>query len=157
MILMSHDFPEVEYLVPLHPDLESIFASKSFEPFCDEVMAFLQNLSATLLKDTAVKNYPDVISFAFWCRTGSLRAMKEHHNRQPLQLGRGVVFHIAPSNVPVNFAYSLIAGLLAGNANVVRVPSQDFPQVEIICAALRQLTPAHVPDLAPSSKECDTA
>ena len=139
MILMTHDFPEVECLVPLHPDFESIFAAKSFAPFCDEVMAFLQNLSATLLKDTAARNYPDVVAFAFWCRKGALRAMKEHHNSQPLSLGRGVVFHIAPSNVPVNFVYSLIAGLLAGNVNVVRVPSRDFPQVEIICAALRQL------------------
>jgi hypothetical protein len=25
------------------------------------------------------------------------------------ELGRGVVFHIAPSNVPLNFAYSLYA------------------------------------------------
>ena len=139
MIHMSVDFPKVECQVPHNPDFESIFSSKPFAPFCDEVMDFLQNLSATLLKNTAARNYPDVISFAFWCRTGSLRAMKENHNCQPLQLGRGVVFHIAPSNVPVNFAYSLIVGLLAGNANVVRIPSQDFPQVEIICAALRKI------------------
>ena len=65
--------------------------------------------------------------------------MKENHDSQQLRLGRGVVFHIAPSNVPVNFAYSLVVGLLAGNANIVRVPSQDFPQVEIICSALRLL------------------
>ena len=36
---------------------------------------------------------------------------------------------------PVNFAYSLVAGLLNGNANVVRVPSKDFPQVSIIADA----------------------
>jgi len=65
--------------------------------------------------------------------------MKKNHDSQPLRLGRGVVFHIAPSNVPVNFVYSLVAGLLAGNANIVRVPSRDFPQVEIICSALRKL------------------
>jgi hypothetical protein len=56
-----------------------------------------------------------------------------------VRLGLGVVFHIAPSNVPVNFAFSFAFGLLSGNANVVRVPSRDFPQTEIICAALRQL------------------
>ena len=136
---MSPDFTKIDYRVPLHPDLEFTFAAKSFAPFCDEVMAFLQKLSATLLKDRAAKKYPDVISFAFWCRTGALRAMKEDHDSQQLRLGRGVVFHIAPSNVPVNFAYSLVVGLLAGNANIVRVPSQDFPQVEIICSALRLL------------------
>jgi hypothetical protein len=139
VILMVHDFPKFESLVPLNPDFESIFAAKSLAPFCDEVMAFLQNLSAALLKDTAAKIYPDVVSFAFWCRAGALRAMKKNHDSQPLRLGRGVVFHIAPSNVPVNFVYSLVAGLLAGNANIVRVPSRDFPQVEIICSALRKL------------------
>ena len=41
--------------------------------------------------------------------------------------------------MPLNFAYSLAAGLLAGNANIVRIPSRDFPQVKIVCAALRRL------------------
>ena len=52
-----------------------------------------------------------------------------------LRLGRGLVFHVAPGNVPVNFAYSLAAGLLSGNANVVRLPSAPYPQVEIIAHA----------------------
>ena len=55
------------------------------------------------------------------------------------RLGRGIVFHIAPSNVPVNFAFSLAAGLLAGNKNIVRIPSKDFPQVRIICTEINNL------------------
>lgn len=139
---MTHtprDFPEIEYLVPRKPVLECIFAARAFAPFCDEVMNFLQGLSARLLQDAAAKSFPDVVSFGFWCRTGALRAMKERHSAQQLRLGRGVVFHVAPSNVPVNFAYSLAAGLLAGNANIVRIPSRNFPQVDIICSALQAL------------------
>ncbi|MCM1467486.1 MAG: acyl-CoA reductase, partial [Alistipes sp.] len=45
---------------------------------------------------------------------------------------------IAPSNVPVNFAYSLVSGLLTGNANIVRVPSKDFKQVSIIAEAFKE-------------------
>lgn len=56
-----------------------------------------------------------------------------------MRLGRGLAFHIAPSNVPVNFAYSLAAGLLAGNSNVVRVPSKDFPQTRTIVRAVRDV------------------
>ena len=52
------------------------------------------------------------------------------------RLGRGVVFHVAPGNVPVNFAYSLAAGLLAGNANIVRVPSEEFVQIRIIAESI---------------------
>jgi hypothetical protein len=39
--------------------------------------------------------------------------------------------------VPVNFAFSFVFGLLAGNANVVRVPSRPHPQTGILCDALR--------------------
>jgi hypothetical protein len=62
--------------------------------------------------------------------------MQAEYSSQKLRLGRGVVFHVAPSNVPVNFAYSLVAGLLAGNANIVRIPTREFPQVDIICTGL---------------------
>ena len=37
---------------------------------------------------------------------------KEYKKDESLRLGRGIIFHIAPSNVPINFAYSLVAGLL---------------------------------------------
>ena len=38
-----------------------------------------------------------------------------------------------------HFAYSFVFGLLAGNANIVRVPSTDHPQVEIICKTIKNL------------------
>jgi len=47
-------------------------------------------------------------------------------------VGRGVAFHIVPSNVPVNYAYALFTGLLCSNANVVLVPSKDFLHLEEI-------------------------
>ena len=140
MIHTPHDFPEIHYLAPQTPDMENVFAVRAFSPFSDEVLDFLQGLSARLLKEESAKAYPDVVSFAFWCRRGALRAMKKRYDeRQIVSLGRGVVFHVAPSNVPVNFAYSLAVGLLAGNANIVRVPSRDFPQVAIICTAIKEL------------------
>jgi hypothetical protein len=54
------------------------------------------------------------------------------------RIGRGVAFHIAPSNVAVNFSYSLVSGMLAGNANIVRLPSKEFEQVDIICDAINK-------------------
>ena len=41
--------------------------------------------------------------------------------------------------MPVNFAFTLIMGLLAGNANIVRVPSKRFNQIEIISDAINKL------------------
>jgi hypothetical protein len=64
--------------------------------------------------------------------------MKKKH-KVSNRLGRGVLFHVAPSNVPINFAYSLAAGLLSGNANIVRLPSKSFPQVQIITSAFQDV------------------
>jgi len=100
--------------------------------FSEEVMDFLGALSASLLNDRESRIYPDVITFAFSCRKANLLRLKTQYVDESLRLGRGIVFHIAPSNVPVNFGYSLVAGLLAGNYNIVRVSSKNFPQIDII-------------------------
>lgn len=39
----------------------------------------------------------------------------------------------------MNFAYSLAFGMLAGNANLVRVSEKAFPQTEILCRGLAQV------------------
>ncbi len=95
------------------------------------VIEFLSSLSARLMK--IGREYNDVISFAYWCRKSSLKKMAENYREKAsFRIGKGCVFHIAPSNVPVNFAYSMVAGLLAGNINVIRIPSRPFPQVKLI-------------------------
>ena len=110
-------------------------------PFDDSVVEFLNDVSKKLMGNHAAKAYSDVITFAFWIRKTSVVKLKERFEKSDdhLHLGKGVVFHIAPSNVPVNFAYSLVAGLLTGNANVVRVPSKDYPQVSIIAEAFNDV------------------
>ncbi len=67
--------------------------------------------------------------------------MKEQYAKDTaIRLGRGILFHIAPSNVPINFGFSLVAGLLAGNLNIVRVSSKPFPQVDLIVKHLLKLS-----------------
>ena len=103
-------------------------------PFDGAVIDFLNDVSKALITNRDAKAFSDVVTFAFWIRKASTAKLKEQFdkNNENIHLGRGVAFHIAPSNVPVNYAYSLVAGLLTGNANVVRVPSKDFPQISII-------------------------
>ncbi|MGL4228601.1 MAG: acyl-CoA reductase [Tannerellaceae bacterium] len=112
-------------------------------PFSDEVVEFLNALSVSLLKDRESRLYPDVITFAFFCRKANLLAQKKIYTcADALRLGRGILFHIAPSNVPINFGYSLVAGMLAGNYNIVRVSSKDFPQVSLIIKHMHKLNEA---------------
>ena len=105
----------------------------------ERVIEFLGALSSRILKDKRTKEYPDVISYAFWIRKSSLMKMKKEYNSPYQRIGRGVALHIAPSNVPVNFAVSFTSALLAGNASVVRVSNKEFVQVDIIADALNAL------------------
>lgn len=102
-------------------------------PFDGEVLDLLDGVSKVLLSNG--REYPDVVTFAFWIRRASTQSLKARFSREDgnLRFGRGTAFHIAPSNVAVNFAYSLAAGLLTGNANIVRLPTRRFPQAELIC------------------------
>ena len=139
-IPMQQNFDEalrdVRFLFPAENNMERVTDRKALVPFDDMVCAFLGEVSKFLLKDGDAKAYPDVVTFAFFCRNAGLEQMrKSYAGRLGGRLGRGVTFHIAPSNVPINFAYSLAAGLLAGNRCVVRASSKDFPQTRIVCRA----------------------
>lgn len=117
------------------------------QPFNENVIAFLNELSAALLREPSAKAYPDVITFAFFCRKANLERLRLNYDDLSARLGRGLTFHIAPSNVPVNFAYSMIAGLLAGNACVVKASSKDFAQTRIICQKADELLQSSYADL----------
>lgn len=135
--------PSSDYtlLFPRQIDWDVFQQKKPDVPFADCVVAFLNALSSSLLKDAQSRMFPDVITFAFFCRKASLMTMKEQYAKDTaIRLGRGILFHIAPSNVPINFGYSLVAGLLAGNLNIVRVSSKPFPQVDLIVKHLLKLS-----------------
>lgn len=128
----------IQWLVGDSCIIESMQNIAMLRPFEDDTIEFLNLVSKILLKNKKAKEYPEIITFSFWIRKASLLEQKRAYDYQITnRIGRGVVFHIAPSNVPVNFAYSLIAGLLAGNANIIKVPSKKFEQVEIILEAIR--------------------
>ena len=122
----------------LHGSMETL-EERPAVPFADEVIEELDVLSKALMRDPASRQFPDVVTFAFFCRRGNLMKLKEQYATSAIRLGWGLVFHIAPSNVPVNFAYSVVAGLLAGDTNVVRVSQKQFPQVDIIVKQMREI------------------
>ena len=125
----------VEYLVG-----NSDISNKPLVPYSDIVCDFLVALSRKLMKHKDISLYPDVMSLAFWCRRANLNILKKKYSKiDQIRLGRGIAFHITPSNVPVNFAFSLCFGLIAGNTNIVRVSSRHMPQVELICSTINKL------------------
>ncbi len=142
-IPMPQNIDELGYRIGDAEVLEGMNAVKPRVPFATEVVDFLHCFSKILLRDGQAREHSDVISLAFWCRKAALENMKQQQGLTSFLLGRGVAFHVAPSNVAVNFAYSLVAGLLTGNANIVRLPSRPFIQVDIICRAFAQALQEH--------------
>jgi hypothetical protein len=129
---------KVIFLIGDNTILSAMSKTPPKQSFDDTVIDFLNELSRELMKSPEAKAYSDIVSYGFWIRKGSISSLKERFSAADdnFHVGRGVAFHVAPSNVPVNFAYSMTVGLITGNANVVRVPSKDFPQVGIICKSI---------------------
>ena len=111
----------------------------SLPPFETLICNFLGELSKELDSDKSAKKYPDIKALAFWCRKQKILNYKKTFSTKEIRLGLGLIFHITPSNIPTNFAYSLIFGLITGNSNIVKVPSKNFEQVIIICRAINKL------------------
>lgn len=125
----------------LTADLQSLEKSETTPVkavFDESVIEFFDALSKELMHDVRSRQYSDVIAYAFWVRKASLLKVKESFTAKT-KLGRGVGFHIAPSNVPINFAVSMTSSLLAGNVSIVRVSNKDFEQVKIVIEAINKL------------------
>ena len=139
---------QLHYLVGDEKILEHIASVPSLSLFSEPVMEFFDKLSQKLLAKE-FRKYSDVIAYGFWLRKASMEQLKQGYDSKVQRLGRGLVFHIAPSNIPIQFAVSLVYALVAGNASVVRVSSKEFPQVDIICGAIREVMAESCPSLAP--------
>jgi len=129
---MRQVFERVEFLVGSSDVLSGISDIPAMRVFDDRTISFLSALSGKILKSGTANRYPDVVTFAFWCRKANLLLLRKQFDADA-RLGRGVAFHISPSNVPLNFAYSMAAGMLSGSANIIRLPSKEFEQTKILC------------------------
>ncbi|MBR3622379.1 MAG: long-chain-fatty-acyl-CoA reductase [Selenomonadaceae bacterium] len=138
----------LRYLVGDEKVLENICSVPALPLFSEPVVDFLDKLSQKLL-DNRCRQYSDVIAYGFWLRRASLEQMKKSYESSMERLGRGLVFHITPSNIPVQFAVSLAYAMLSGNASVARVSSKEFLQVDIICKAIREVISESCPSMAP--------
>ena len=136
---MQRSSDKLRYLVGNEKILNEMPRCSNAPLFSEDRIIFLNKISKILLADREARQYPDVVTFAFWCRKGSMEKERERFRQNEegqKRLGRGVVFHIAPSNVAVNYAYSFVTGFITGNANIVRLSSKDFPQVDLINNAI---------------------
>ncbi len=108
--------------------------------FCDEAIAFLDAISKAIFARDDIRAYPDLASFGFLCRARNLKRLKkEYGSFTDYRCGKGVSLHFTPSNIPLNFAYSLFLGLVTGNVCLIRMSSKEFPQATILVDIIRNV------------------
>lgn len=139
VIPMQKSFDKLTFLVGDAAILSGMESVPALPMFSEKAVQFLSALSKQLLSDKETRSYVDVVSYAYWIRKASIETAKEKHHGYQNRMGRGVSFHIAPSNVPVNFAVSMTSAILAGNACVIRLSNKQFRQVDLICDAMNEL------------------
>lgn len=105
-------------------DLEN----NSSVPFNDISNKVLHRLSSELLMSSFSKKIPQLVALGFWLRPAQINDLylksKSQAENSSIAVSRGLAFHLPPQNVDTLFVYSWSLSLLAGNINVVRLPSE---------------------------------
>jgi hypothetical protein len=99
-------------------------------------------MSQKILTSAEIHDFPELAALGHWFRKIRLVEMARTHcipAKGKTQIGRGLAFHLAPSNVDSVFMYSWLISLLAGNTNLVRVSQKGSPQQDFLLAILREL------------------
>ena len=78
------------------------FNIKVFKPFCDLVKDFLNDFSNELKSRKETYSYPNLIYLTIWASKKNLKKLEKKFTSNQIRLGRGLIFHICPSNVPTN-------------------------------------------------------
>ncbi len=130
---------QIEYIIGDENRLEQMPQLPAWKPFDKRAVHFCGELSGALIKAEHCRLYPDLVTLAFFLRENNVQKISQRYCDLTSHLGKGLAFHIAPGNVALSFAYSLVTGLLTGNTNIVRLPSRRFEQSDIFCEVLRSV------------------
>lgn len=96
-------------------------------PFCQHRIQALNDLGKKLMSSPYSVSAPQILALGFWLRKSALKRIQQEllpELPDRYAVPRGLAFHLPPGNVDTLFAYSWALSFLAGNQNVVRLPSQ---------------------------------
>jgi hypothetical protein len=133
----------------LSKTLQRLSSLPAWRPFDERVVNFIGKFSQKILTSPRVRDFPELAALGHWFRKARLVEVNRTYciavNGQ-MQIERGLVFHLAPSNVDSVFMYSWLISLLAGNANLVRVSQKGGSQQELLITILQEIS--QIPDHA---------
>ena len=90
VILMRQDFEnkDIQVLCPGGMIWNEWGQCRPDVPFSDVVIEYLSTLSSSLLRDRESRLYPDVVTFAFFCRKANLLAQKKKYRSEERRVGK---------------------------------------------------------------------
>lgn len=134
---------KLSVLLPKGNDWNDSLFSQTILPIADEcVIDFINEMSHSILTKPEFRAYPELMAMGFWMRKAHvLKILDENLKQQKkgIRLARGIVFHIAPSNVDSIFIYSWFLSMLMGNVNVIRLSSKGGGQIDLLLNLLNDL------------------
>lgn len=122
--------------------VERIAREPAWRPFDPRVVRFAGRLSRRLLTDRRIREFPELAALAHWFRHARLDMMAETYATERAEtytVGRGLAFHLAPSNVDSVSIYSWLLSLLAGNTNIVRVSQRLGAQLQLFLKIMTEV------------------
>lgn len=97
-------------------------------PFAKESVDLLSAISKAILSSKEGRSQAQYVALGYWLRPAALERVIAEYQTKSLHrsyqlVPRGITLHLPPTNVDTIFVYSWAAALLAGNCNIVRLPS----------------------------------
>lgn len=125
----------------LEGQLQRLGSLPNLPPFSPQALGFVAEFTRRILKLPGLRGFPELATLSHWFRPAAI----DHLARQTTALEsgtvlpRGTVFHLAPANVDVLFAYAWLMSLLAGNRNVARLSQKPGQQRDALIGILHQM------------------
>ncbi|MBN2895270.1 MAG: hypothetical protein JXK05_05210 [Campylobacterales bacterium] len=111
-------------------------------PFDPRSCDFIVALSKTLREEARFRPFAEFAALAFWMREAHIKQLRQRFEAQMgerVWIGRGVAFHIAPTNVDTIFIYSWFLSMLCGNSNIIRISPNSGAQTTMLLEAVSSL------------------
>lgn len=98
-------------------------------PLAQSSLDLLGAISKAIFASPFARTQPQYVALAYWLRPAAIERLCEELRgrlgRAPfVPAPRGVALHLPPTNVDTIFVYSWAVSVLAGNCNIVRLPSE---------------------------------
>lgn len=115
--------------------------SPSLHPFDPAAVAFVSDFAQRVLKLSQLRAFPELATLAHWFRPAAVKHLTALSTGagDDVVLARGLVFHMAPANVDVLFAYTWLMSVLCGNRNIARLSQKPSAQRAAMLSILEDM------------------